>query len=259
MKEKVQEILESAGMRMAPFEEGCYAVGEKNHEAEVWEYFVLFDIKNRIFYSTYGGTRTYEEIARYDSDDEFIESIPNVLDRVEIIMFARKDGQCEFFKYTGKLENYLKETEVRKENLKQNGYDVLGVEFYSVMHLEPILYDESFNYKDILCCVDRIYDQLIEIYKDRKPYQQIWHRNLEEKYKLPIIDSLIRYNKTLGMDREGRNAPDIIIVSVDGASLGRIYSRMTILPYPSDEVCYTVSPKSMETIREKLDYQFENY
>ena len=176
-------------------------------------------------------------------------ALSNILNKVEIVLFARIDGRCTYHKITSVLDDYMEAMETAKANLEKQGYRVLAVEFYSLKQIEPILYDGTFDHNDIISCINNVYDFLLKEYQDRTPFDAS-NKNLAGsrgsiRYKIDFERIIGLYNN--GYYRDGSRGMDIIKIGIKSGRIGRLFASMYILPYPSDE----------ETIREKLDYQFK--
>lgn len=237
-----------------------WSVGEKRFvkNYENVYYFLTIDANHRIIYDTYDWCH-YEEVGRYKTDEELLMALSNILNKVEIVLFARIDGRCTYHKITSVLDDYMEAMETAKANLEKQGYRVLAVEFYSLKQIEPILYDGTFDHNDIISCINNVYDFLLKEYQDRTPFDAS-NKNLAGsrgsiRYKIDFERIIGLYNN--GYYRDGSRGMDIIKIGIKSGRIGRLFASMYILPYPSDEEEYAVSPKLLETIREKLDYQFK--
>ena len=77
------------------------------------------------------------------------------------------------------------------------------------------------------------------------------------KYKIDFERIIGLYND--GHYSDEARGMDIIKIVIGSGIIGKLFASMYILPYPSNEEEYAVSPKLLETIREKIDYQFKHH
>lgn len=255
--DKIQEFINNTECELASGEYGMFIIRTKRQKfvSNMNDYYISIDIRNRILYDTYSWD-TYEEIGIYKSDEDLLKALSCIINKIEIVLFVRKEGACSFYKYTSTISNYINILDEAKMDLAQQGFTILAAEFYCLKHVESIIYDDTFSYRDVICCLNSIYDMLIKKYEDSKPYEMIRFKNSKTMYARSIITEHINWERALAIDKEGYSNPFFITVGVENACIGNIFASMYIMAYPSDERAIAASPKLLESIKEKVDKKF---
>lgn len=257
LKDKIIQFLENTELKVQPIDNNMLIIEKADQRSNPYDYYcITIDMQTRIMYDTY--VDSYEEIGEYDCDDALITALSSVLNKVEIVLFARHNGECVYFKYTSNIEDYIKVLEERKRDLLLKGYQILASEFYSLTRIEPIIYDDSFNYNDIICCLNNIYDRLKNAYQYSKTYEIPTNRNIEKEYAVSIVTGCMTWERILGIEMEGYSGLSQINVGIEFGHIGNIFGGMYILAYPSDERAFAASPQLLETIKEQIDKKCNN-